>query len=251
MTVSVDLLGRLGNNLFQAAMAIGYAEKNNVEYRIPEWEYAGCFKTNFTSASAGSVFVGENGFAYQELPFIEDVKFFGYWQSEKYFKHCEAKIRELFRFSDDITYKVNCKYAPLIKSLENTCSIHVRRGDYIGNAFHEVCNLQYYKDAINEMKRRTNVELFVVFSDDIPWCRENLSGENFLFADGNSNIEDLYLQTQCTHNIICNSTFSWWGAWLGANKDKIVIAPDKWFNDPNWDTKDLLPDEWVKVKVQQ
>lgn len=246
MTACTDLIGRLGNNLFQIAMCVGYAEKHNVDYYIPEWKYSGCFKTVFTKVSAGTVFVGEKGWYYEELPFIENVKFFGFFQSYKYFEHCEGKIRELFQFNDTIKNKINAKYRLGV----NTCSIHVRRGDYVGNVFHEVCHFEYYKDAIIAMKERTSIDLFVVFSDDIAWCKENFIGEEFLFVENNSDIEDIYLMSICSHNIICNSTFSWWGAWLNANPEKVVIAPEQWFGDVSRGVEDLLPEKWIKLKIK-
>lgn len=246
MTVCVDLIGRLGNNLFQIAMCIGYAEKHKVDFYIPSWKYSDCFKTVFTKWATGKVFYGEKGWYYEELPFIADVKFLGFFQSYKYFEHCEEKIRELFQFNEQIKDTINNKYKTLPS---NTCGIHIRRGDYIGNAWHEVCNLQYYNDATKEMKNRTNIDLFCVFSDDILWCKENLKDENFLFVEENSDIEDLYLMTQCKNHIISNSSFSWWGSWLSSNQDKIVISPKKWFNDENREVKDLLPENWIKIKI--
>lgn len=242
-SVCVDLIGRLGNNLFQIAMCVGYAEKHGCEYWIPDWSYAHYFKNNFTKQSKGTVFVGEKGWYYEDLPFTEDVKFFGFFQSYKYFEHSQAKIRELFQFNDQITNKYT-------KLGENTCSIHVRRGDYIGNFFHEVCHLEYYKEAIAEIETRTDIDVFVVFSDDIAWCKENFVGEKFLFVENNSDIVDLFLMSKCSHNIICNSTFSWWAAWLNDNQKKIVIAPEKWFGDVSRGTEDLLPDEWIKLKIK-
>lgn len=247
--VCVDLIGRFGNNLWQIAMAVGYSEKHKVDFYIPSWKYSDCFKTKFTKWAAGETFYGEKGWYYEELPVIEDVKFFGFFQSYKYFEHCQEKIRELFEFNDEIKNKINKKYET-IKGL-NTCSIHIRRGDYIGNAWHEVCHLRYYKDAIKEINKTTNVDLFLVFSDDIPWCKENLNGEKLLFVEDNADIEDLYLMTQCSHNIICNSSFSWWGAWLNSNKNKIIIAPDKWFNDQSRTVKDLIPENWIKIKINK
>ena len=152
----------------------------------------------------------------------------------------------MFQFNDQIKNRINEKY----RLEENTCSIHVRRGDYIGNGLHEVCHLEYYLEAVEEMKSRTEIDKFIVFSDDIAWCKENFIGENFLFIENNSNIEDLYLQTQCTNNIICNSSFSWWGAWLNANPNKVVIAPECWYGDLSKDTKDLLPEKWIKLKIK-
>lgn len=251
--VCVDLIGGLGNNLFQIAAAVGYSEKYKVDFQIPEWEYSGCLKIESTKLSNGKVFYGEKGFYYEEIPFIEDVKLFGFFQSEKYFKHCEEKIRELFQFNAGIRAKMNRKYEAMVKEGSNTCSIHIRRGDYIGNNFHEVCNLEYYDDAISAIKKYTFVNLFLVFSDDIPWCKENFKGENYLFVEDNSNIEDLYLMTKCSHNIISNSSFSWWGAWLNSrpNKYVIIITPDRWFNDESRGIKDILPETWIKIKIKQ
>lgn len=247
--VCVDLISGLGNNLFQIAVAIGYSERHKVDFQIPEWEYSGCLKIISTKLSNGKIFYGEKGWYYEELPFIEDVKLFGFFQSYKYFEHCEKKIRELFQFNEEIKDKISKKHETLLS--QNTCGIHVRRGNYIGNGWHEVCHLEYYKDAIEEIKSRTNVDLFLVFSDDISWCKENLKAVNFLFVEGNSNIEDLYLMTQCSHNIISNSSFSWWGAWLNSNKDKIIIAPDRWFNDESRSIKDLIPETWIKIKIKR
>jgi hypothetical protein len=242
-----DFIGRLGNHLFQLSAAVGYATKYNVDYEIAPWEYSSCFNIN-AKPCVGDVKVnyGEKGWYYEDLPFIQDVKLFGFFQSYKYFEHCEAKIRELFQFSDTIKNKINSKY-----TLQgNTCAIHVRRGDYLGNFFHEICHLEYYQDAIAEIKSRENIDLFVVFSDDINWCKKNLTGENYLFIEDNSNIEDLYLMTQCTHNIIANSSFSWWGAWLNANVNKIVISPNKWFGDVSRGVEDLLPKKWIQIKIK-
>lgn len=248
--VCVDFIGRLGNNLFQIAMAVGYADKHGVNCAIPAWEYSGCFKKDFTSQACGEVFYGEKSFCYEDIPFIENVKFFGYFQSEKYFKHSESKIRELFEFNDSIKDPIISKYDSLIKFGSRTCAVHVRRGDYIGNHFHEVCHRQYYLDAIAEINNRTTIDQILVFSDDIAWCKENFNAANILFVEGNSNIEDLYLMSQCSHNIICNSSFSWWGAWLNANKNKIIIAPDKWFGDDSKDAKDVVPKNWIKLKIK-
>ena len=249
MSVSVDLIGRLGNNLFQIAAAIGYGQKHGVEVFIPDWEYKNCFRTNFTRHATGSTNVGEEGFGYKQLPFVQDCKLMGYFQSEKYFLNAEGKVRELFCFNDQIQANMNTKYQSLMHGGSVNCSIHVRRGDYIGNNFHEVCHLDYYKDAISEMKRRVNIDMFVIFSDDIEWCKQNLQAENCVFMEGNSNVEDLYFMTQCNHHIICNSSFSWWGSWLNNKEGKTVIAPGKWFGDQSYDTKDILPESWIKINI--
>lgn len=240
-----DFIGRLGNNLFQLSAAVGYSTKYNVDYEIPPWEYSTCFNIKIRPC-VGDVKVnyGEKGWYYEELPFFSDgVKLFGFFQSYKYFEHCEGKIRDLFQFNDQIKNK----FAPLEG---NTCSIHVRRGDYIGNVFHEVCHLEYYLEAISEIKSRTAIDKFVVFSDDIAWCREKFVGDEFVFIEGNSNIEDLCLMSQCSHNIIPNSSFSWWASWLNNNPNKIVIAPDTWFGDKSRGIEDLIPENWIKIKIK-
>ncbi len=246
-----DFIGRLGNNLFQLATAVGYSAKYNVDYEIAPWEYSNCFNINIKPC-VGDVKTnyGEKGWYYEELPFIKDVKLFGFFQSYKYFEHCEDKIRELFQFNYQIKNKINTKYETLLKSGSITCGIHVRRTDYIGNNFHEICHLEYYQDAIKEIKSRTNIDLFVVFSDDIAWCKSQFIGDEFLFVEDNSNVEDMCLMTQCSNFIIANSSFSWWGSWLIENKNKIIIAPEKWFGDTSRGTEDLLPKEWIKIKIK-
>ena len=128
----------------------------------------------------------------------------------------------------------------------------MRRGDYVtlpsAKNHYKLCSLEYYKQAIEYLKNRlTKFELFV-FSDDILWCKENLTFEfpvNFI-ESGNSQ-SDLYLMSRCKHNVIANSSFSWWGAWLNSNKNKIVIAPNDWFIDETIDTSDLIPPSWVRI----
>lgn len=122
-------------------------------------------------------------------------------------------------------------------SRENSVSVHIRRGDYLlrkHSKIHGLCSLEYYLQAIQFIKSKSKDPVFYFFSDDIPWARENFCNPSYKFVDCNSGSNsclDLYLMSQCKHNIIANSTFSWWGAWLNRNKEKIVVAPSVWFND--------------------
>ena len=133
-------------------------------------------------------------------------------------------------------------------------SLHVRRGDFVNNpqtfSHHGVCEPGYYREAIGKIKEQhTDLEVFV-FSDDMDWAKANITTDlpvTFVNGAGRQDFEDLYLMSLCRHNIIANSSFSWWGAWLNPNPEKIVVAPARWFNDKNTDTKDLLPPEWVKL----
>jgi hypothetical protein len=177
----------------------------------------------------------------------------GFWQSEKYFKDIEDVIRREF------TIKIkpdsnNKQITKLIKSV-NAVSLHVRRTDYISNAamnqFHGTCDLVYYQRAVEIIAREVLSPHFFVFSDDILWAKNNLILEYpTVFISHNNNtkdFEDLRLITQCKHHIISNSSFSWWGAWLNEKHDKIVIAPKKWFNDESIDTRDLIPETWIRI----
>jgi len=177
----------------------------------------------------------------------------GYWQTEKYFSDIKNILYNDFIIKIPQDEK-NQEIAEIIKN-SNSVSIHIRRGDYIKNKqtynVHGVCNLDYYNNCINLLLKQIENPYFFIFSDDHQWAKENLKLDYpIIFIDHNDaskNYEDLRLMSQCKHNIIANSTFSWWGAWLNQNSDKIIYAPQKWFNDSSRDTKDLIPDQWIKV----
>jgi len=177
----------------------------------------------------------------------------GYWQSEKYFKVIEKIIRNDFTFSVEPDY-LNKQMADQIRICESV-SIHVRRGDFVTNpttnAYHGTCSVDYYKKAIQIIKNRVHQPQFFIFTDDPIWVREHLdTGYPTVFVDFNGpekDYEDLRLMSLCQHHIIANSSFSWWGAWLCQNTEKIVIAPIKWFNKPDINTQDLIPDTWIRL----
>ncbi len=174
----------------------------------------------------------------------------GYWQSEKYFKLHEKQIRNDFIIDDHFLNGIEENKAKVLGS--NSVSLHVRRGDYVTNThsnyFHGVCGINYYEDAVKFISNSvSNLELFV-FSDDIEWCKENLKFNYAInFIDTKSAYKDLYLMQNCKHNIIANSSFSWWGAWLNKSESKIVVAPKKWFADELINTNDLYPENWIKI----
>lgn len=197
----------------------------------------------------------ETGFTFNSSALIlkENIYVDGYWQSELYFKNIESIIRRefIFKSAPDIRSQ---SIINLIRSVE-AVSIHIRRGDYINdkktNQFHGICSLIYYKDAIAYFTKRIKKLHFFIFSDDPKWARENIiTGYPTTYVEHNSSdkgYEDMRLMSQCQHNIIANSSFSWWAAWLNANPEKIVIAPLKWFNDPTINTQDLIPADWVRI----
>ena len=177
--------------------------------------------------------------------------YIGYWQSEKFFKDISDEIRKDFSFPK-FTSEKNLEILKLIKSY-NSVSIHIRRGDYLQNrGFNGLAPLEYYQKAIEYIKNKIENPHFFIFSNDIEWCRKNLSIENSYYIDwnrGEESYRDMQLMSLCKHNIIPNSTFSWWGAWLNKNPNKIVIAPEKWFNDcVNIDYSNIVPETWIKIK---
>lgn len=177
----------------------------------------------------------------------------GYWQSPLYFDKYSSAIRKSFEFRNSDCNPRNIDFINKIKG-KVSVSLHVRRGDYLSySSITGVCSVDYYNKAIKLIKKMINPDLFVVFSDDQCWCRENLSdvlSACSIFVDWNRGIEsyrDMQLMSYCSHNIIANSSFSWWGAWLNRNPTKIVIAPSQWMNYDGW--KDILPDSWMKIGI--
>ncbi|QWD25374.1 alpha-1,2-fucosyltransferase [Polynucleobacter paneuropaeus] len=179
---------------------------------------------------------------------------FGYWQSEKYFLAYEADIRREFTFQP-FQDPSNIVLAQKIQDSQCAVSVHVRRGDFVSNPkaniYHGALSPSYYSDALALLARTLpTMELFV-FSDDIGWVKDNLDLSAFKvhFVSHNTGInsyQDMALMSLCNHHVIANSSFSWWGAWLNASQDKIVIAPKRWFVQP-MNTKDLIPAAWIRL----
>jgi hypothetical protein len=177
----------------------------------------------------------------------------GYWQSEKYFKDIEDIIRRELNVIDPPNEE-NVNYARLIQS-STSVAIHVRRGDYVSrpytNRYHGVCTLDYYYRAIEYIMSAVDNPRFFIFSDDPKWAQINLKIDApTTYVSHNTpdqNYEDLRLMTYCKHYIIANSSFSWWGAWLSQYRDKIVIAPERWFQAIDYNDEDRLPLEWIRL----
>lgn len=177
----------------------------------------------------------------------------GYWQSEKYFKDIKSVIVNDFK----IKTAPNSANKKMSESIENSnsISIHIRRGDYITDAKtnndHGVCSWEYYENAIEKIVNLVENPLFFIFSDDPLWVEKNFEiAYDHIYVninDADKNYEDLRLMTLCKHHIIANSTFSWWGAWLNLNPDKIIYAPKKWFDNLELNTNDLIPTEWMQI----
>ena len=244
--VTSIMAGGLGNMMFQVAAAYSEARRKGYTFLLnpnhsgtlhkAPLEYKDSIFKNIPlpQDSLNVTVVKEQSFGYNVLPFQQDnILLDGYFQSYKYFEEYQQEIRELF------SHKVTSQYNPSGK-----VSLHVRRGNYVNlSAYHHNLNIEYYLNAINYFKGYE----FLIFSDDIEWCKQTFTGEKFTFVEDTSDVEDLYLMSQCQHNIIANSTFSWWGAFLNSNPNKTVVYPNKWFGPSNWKLKtwDMFPPEWV------
>ena len=184
-----------------------------------------------------------------------DIYLDGYWQSERYFADFAKLIRADFTFPS-ITDNQNLELLENISKFPLSVSLHVRRGDYIHNvktaAYHGgICSMEYYLKAIQIIKELLGEPFFVVFSDEPSWVRANFTlPGNTVYVDWNSGSNsflDMQLMASCNHHIIANSSFSWWGAWLGHNPRKTVIAPSRWFNNCSLDSTDVIPKQWLKI----
>jgi hypothetical protein len=202
----------------------------------------------------GSQFILEPHFQYwpQFENLTSNCYLYGYWQSEKYFQSIKNAIQTDFQFRQAL----DSQNELLAREMRATVSVsvHIRRGDYLSDAktakVMHICDLGYYQRAVEYMSKRLINPVFYIFSDDILWAKEQLSipyqtryVEHNL---GKESYRDMQLMSLCKNQIIANSSFSWWGAWLNSNPDKLVIAPQKWFVNNNND-QDLIPDKWIRL----
>ena len=284
--IIVKIIGGLGNQMFQYSVGKCLAHLNGTllkldvtsfdEYRLRDFDLQQLgVNPEFATEGEISALLPSHNFekalqylgplkkrtVYREKHFHFDenvlklgsnVYLKGYFQSEKYFHPVENIIRSEFMFSSDLIKRMG-DFSSKIKS-GNSVSVHLRRGDISADAeslaYHGLIPENYYREAFEIIKTKIKNPIFYFFSDDISWVKKNFNmpGSDYVSDLITKNhFEDLYLMSQCRHNIIANSSFSWWGAWLNNNPDKIVIAPEKWFNKGPKDTQDLLPESWIKL----
>lgn len=180
-----------------------------------------------------------------------DVYLKGYFQSEKYFAPATNTIRKEFVIKSELLTGIE----EVAASIRNTTSVsvHIRRGDYKNKkvlTLHGILDISYYQQAIETVLQQHPDAVFYFFSDDIEWVKENFAIPGAVFVSryhSRTHFEDLHLMSLCKHNIIANSSFSWWGAWLNNNAGKMVIGPKKWFNKGPEDTQDILPGNWIRI----
>ena len=205
--------------------------------------------------SRPSSYIKESQSGYFEKDLFQvsgDVYLDGYWQNEHYFTEVRNELIEDFSLRAELSREARI-YREKIGGC-NAISLHVRRGDYVTNkktnTVHGICSLEYYKRAAGLIESKVNDPVFFVFSDDIAWCRENL---RFLscavfITNTKSELEDLELMKCCSHHVIANSSFSWWGAWLSPSRDngQVVVAPEKWFVDRNKSRLNIASLDWFR-----
>ena len=257
--ISCYLQGGLGNQMFQIAATIAAAKACGTSSAF-NFEKM-CLPTcNIHTMDGGNAYYKNNIFSnlnfcddieitkiyheprfkYTQIPVEDGLALYGYFQSEKYFSNYEDLIRKTFTV-DNHDF-LSTQYDEIISN-NISVSIHIRRNDYLKlGDYHPGCGVEYYEKAAALFPNAT----YLIFSDDIKWCRKNmLFLKNIHFVEGLTDVQSMLLMSRCHHNIIANSSFSWWAAWLNNNKEKVVIAPKSWFGPkaPN-DTSDLYCEDW-------
>ena len=259
-------MGQLGNQMFQYAALKGIAAKHNYKTIIPSHpdvivdalgnklriELFDAFDLPMGPMDVGYIPHDRNvqephyHFSQELLDNCPDnVSLVGYFQSEKYFKHIEDDIRKLFAPKKEAKEA----YEEVKELFDDPVALHIRRGDFLRNSVHHHnLSMQYYETALRAFGQERQI---IIFSDDTDWCKQQplFEGDRFLVCEAGGPYTDLYLMSKCSDFIIANSTFSWWGAWLSDNEDKLVIYPDIWFGPNNIDksTADLFPPEWRMI----
>lgn len=249
--ITCDLIGRMGNQMFQIATTAAHAWRVGKPYAFPDraqGSYTGeTYFHHLPKVNTRRVFpiYKERSHRYKPIPAgFTDVKLHGYWQSEKYFKEYRDQVTELFSI------------VPVDAGL--TCSVHLRLGDYFEfRDKHPPVSVDYISNAIDWFIAKTNVRKFLVFSDQVALARTMLNDYiqsyvtplDISFCEEERPLKALATMSGCAHNIIANSSFSWWGAWLNPNPDKIVIAPKIWFGPGNshLDPTDIYCENWIKI----
>ena len=245
--ITVDLMGGLGNQLFQIASAYGTARALGAKFFISRNKFGGCGQGNHPNKYYSSIYKKvpicdkelihdhtyfEEGYTYRpilhRIPEGSITLMKGYFQSENYFKEYSKEIKNLFT-SDEENIKILEKF-PELADKHDYCFIGVRRGDYItpvNSTIHNPCNISYYRSAMNMM----NKERYYIASDDIEWCKEHFVGDQFRFIE-EDDTDTFYAMALFNNYIIANSSYHWWGSFMSVYDSPRIIAPDKWLFGP-------------------
>jgi len=273
---SIGYLGRLGNQLFQFSSAVGISKKRGYEVSFPiencsrfmsngpidpktgqmmnvKCDLLDCF--DIPSGYFKSMEEIKPSAIYQERDFKfnpevlalpPNTDLYGYFQDERYFKEDRDLLLSILKFKEEYE-SIAQEFISKIDPKYQKVSLHIRRGDYtLYPDHHPVCSKDYYQSSMG--KFGSDKIRFLVFSDDVDWCREEFKGDQFIFVNSGSPYSDLRIMTLCDHHIIANSSYSWWGAWLNTKIDKKVIAPSRWFGPAiNKDASEIYCEGWEKI----
>lgn len=275
--VSIRLDGRLGNQLFQLALALNISQRFNVKVLLDDHlsthkgferflfkelsvfkyfqycsklhSFANRIQHNSTLRSfykADNLFI-ESETGNHDLDLAKQHQSYtGFFQSPSFFPERDVILKAFSLRSEFICEPLS----RLLHLMEKTecLAISVRRGDFLKNSHLGVCSNEYYLNGINLVRDRISLDYIFVFSDDISYCREILTSVDcqVIYIEGFTPAKSLYLMSQCKHFVIANSTFSWWGAWLSEHQHKLVIAPNPW-NDKDAVLSDFIPPNWITL----
>ena len=281
--IVIRIIGGLGNQLFQYAAARALSLHHNTQLKLDisafeDYKLRGFeldkLNTSFEIATPDEIkalipshnlekafqylspkhkrtYYRERNFSFNDQFFKlgDHVYLKGYFQSEKYFVRYGDVIINEFTFKKPLPPPIEVIRTQIRQS--PSVSIHVRRGDLLqdpeSHKYHGMLTADYYQKSISYLKQQLPSAQFFVFSDDMTWTKQNLQIENATYVEGTNHLQDFQLMRSCHHNIIANSSFSWWAAWLNNFTEKMVIAPKNWFNEGPKDTQDLLPEGWIRL----
>lgn len=286
--IILQLSGGLGNQMFEYALYLSLRAKGKhvkiddvSDYRTPDRRpvQLSVFDADYERASEDevirytdsslsplsrirrkltgrkSLLYRERDMEYDETVFERDpVYLTGFFQSEKYFADVKEEVRRRLTFSERVKAGLPESGREILTRIEAgpSVSVHVRRGDYLHashNGMYEgICTLDYYRKAMAQIREKEPEAVFFLFSNDMEWTKEHLTGPDCVPVEGGSEEKgylDLYLMSRCRHNIIANSSFSWWGAWLNDNPEKQVIAPARWINGR--ECRDIYTEGMIRI----
>lgn len=218
--------GRLGNQLFQISTVVAHGKRYGYGFAFPEWDYNKYLEIPLPRVSSIEGFKNFNErdpWNYSAIPLENNLDLHGYFQNALYFDDYKRDLLEILKPKSEILDGISQKIRDL--GSKRITAIHVRRGDYLKFPnHHPIPSIEYYNSSIERLKPYTDI--FMVFSDDIQWCKENLAGQ-FIYSEETDEFIDLYKMSMCDNFIIANSSFSWWGSYL-SDKDGKVMAPSQW-----------------------
>jgi hypothetical protein len=273
---SIGYLGRLGNQLFQFSSAVGISRKRGYKVSFPlencsrfipngpidpktgqmmnvKCDLLDCFDLPSSYFRSINELIPSSVYSERDFKFNPEVltlpphtDLYGYFQDERYFKEDRDFLLSILKFKEEYE-SIAQEFIAGIDPGYQKVSLHIRRGDYtLYPNHHPVCSKDYYQSAMGKF---SSEEIkFLVFSDDIEWCKEEFKGDQFIFVDSGSPYSDLRIMTLCDHHITANSSYSWWGAWLNTKTNKRVIAPSRWFGPAiNKDASEIYCEGWEKI----